>query len=90
MGSYLTSTLCVLVVVPPERSDLVLTANIPHRETDVLVFHSLNIEPCKTAQSTTVKTPKYQQTTDAHNHKTPKTPSPTNYCHMWATITKES
>jgi len=37
-------TLCVLKVVSPERSDLVLTTNIPHCELDVLVFDSLDIE----------------------------------------------
>ena len=29
----------------PERSDLVLATHIPHSEADVLVLHSLNIEP---------------------------------------------
>jgi len=36
--------LCVLKVVPPERSDLVLTSDVPHSERDVLVFHSLYVE----------------------------------------------
>ena len=37
-------TLSVLEVVSPERSDLVLSADVPHCETDVLILHSLNIE----------------------------------------------
>ena len=39
-------TLGVLEVMPPERADLVLTANIPHGELDVLVLNGLNVEPC--------------------------------------------
>ena len=38
-------TLRVLEVVAPERTDLVLTSDIPHREVDVLVFHGLDVEP---------------------------------------------
>jgi len=34
----------VLEVVSPERSNLVLTTNIPHGELNVLVFDSLNVE----------------------------------------------
>lgn len=37
-------TLGVLVVVPPERTDLVLTSDIPNGETDVLVLNRLDIE----------------------------------------------
>ena len=37
-------TLGVLIVVSPEESNLVLTAYIPHCETDVLVVNSLDIE----------------------------------------------
>ena len=37
-------TLCVLVIVPPKWSDLVLTTHIPHSEADVLVLNSLHIE----------------------------------------------
>ena len=37
--------LSVLEVVSPEWSDLVLAADVPHREADVLVFHRLNVEP---------------------------------------------
>lgn len=37
--------LCVLEVVSPQRSDLVLTTNIPNCETDVLVLDRLNVEP---------------------------------------------
>ena len=36
--------LSVLVVVSPEESDLVLTADVPHGEGDVLVLDSLHIE----------------------------------------------
>ena len=37
-------TLGVLEVMPPERTDLVLTADIPHGERDVLVLDCLNVE----------------------------------------------
>lgn len=37
-------TLGVLEVVPPQRSDLVLTTDIPHGERDVLVLDSLDVE----------------------------------------------
>lgn len=36
--------LSVLEVVPPKRSDLVLPADIPDRELDVLVFDRFDIE----------------------------------------------
>ena len=37
-------TLSVLEVVSPQRTNLVLPANIPHRELDVLVLDSLDVE----------------------------------------------
>lgn len=37
-------TLGVLEVMPPKRTDLVLTADIPHGELNVLVLDSLNVE----------------------------------------------
>lgn len=37
-------TLSILVVVSPEESDLVLTADVPHVESNVLVFDGLDIE----------------------------------------------
>ena len=37
-------TLSVLEVMSPERSDLVLSTDIPHGEGDVLVLHSLDVE----------------------------------------------
>ena len=43
----LLRTLCVLEVVSPQRSDLVLATHVPHRETDVLVFYRLHVEACK-------------------------------------------
>jgi len=43
-------TLCVLEVVPPERTDLVLTTDIPHGELDVLVLNRLHVETCRTAR----------------------------------------
>jgi len=39
-------TLGVLEVMPPQRSDLVLTTDIPHGELDVLVLDSLDVEAC--------------------------------------------
>jgi len=38
-------SLGVLEVMSPQRTDLVLTADVPHGETDVLIFNSLDIEP---------------------------------------------
>lgn len=40
-------TLSVLEVMAPQRSDFVLTAHVPHREADVLVFYSFNVKTCK-------------------------------------------
>lgn len=37
-------TLGVLEIVSPQRTDLVLTADIPHGELNVLVFDSLDVE----------------------------------------------
>ena len=37
-------TLGVLVVVAPERANLVLAADVPHRERDVLVLDGLDVE----------------------------------------------
>jgi hypothetical protein len=39
-------TLGVLEVVAPQRTDLVLTTDIPHGELNVLVFDSLDVESC--------------------------------------------
>lgn len=36
--------LCVLEVMPPQRSYLILAANIPYREADVFVLNSFNVE----------------------------------------------
>lgn len=37
-------TLSVLEVVPPQRTDLVLTTDIPHGELNVLVLDGLDVE----------------------------------------------
>jgi hypothetical protein len=37
-------TLGVLEVVPPQRTDLVLTTDIPHSELNVLVLYGLDVE----------------------------------------------
>lgn len=37
----------ILEVMPPERSDLILSTNIPHGKLDVFVFHSLYVEACR-------------------------------------------
>jgi hypothetical protein len=42
-------TLSVLEVMPPERTDLVLTADIPHGELNVLVLDGLDVETCGSA-----------------------------------------
>lgn len=44
-------TLGVLEVMPPQRTDLVLTTDIPHGEGDVLVLDSLDVEPWMTSVS---------------------------------------
>jgi len=41
------NTLCVLEVVTPQRSDLVLSTDIPDGELNVLVFNCLNVEACR-------------------------------------------
>ena len=43
-ANHKNEPLRVLVVVAPERADLVLATDIPHREGDVLVVDSLNVE----------------------------------------------
>jgi hypothetical protein len=35
-----------LRTMPPERTNLVLTTNIPHGERDVLVLNRLDVESC--------------------------------------------
>ena len=40
-------TLSVLEVMSPERTDLVLTADIPDGELNVLVLDSLDVETCR-------------------------------------------
>ena len=47
LSFMLARTLCVLKVMPPQRSDLVLTADVPHCKADVLVFNRLDVETCK-------------------------------------------
>jgi hypothetical protein len=42
-------TLGVLEVMSPERTDLVLTADIPDGELNVLVLDSLDVETCRRA-----------------------------------------
>jgi len=37
-------TLCVLVVVSPERANLILASDVPHSERNVLVFDGLDVE----------------------------------------------
>jgi hypothetical protein len=36
--------------VTPQRTDLVLTTDIPNGELNVLVFHSLDVESCTPSQ----------------------------------------
>jgi len=36
--------LCVLEVMPPQWSDLILAADIPHCKADVFVLNSFNVE----------------------------------------------
>ena len=44
-------TLGVLEVMSPERTDLVLSTDIPHGELDVLVLDSLDVEACRKVES---------------------------------------
>lgn len=37
----------ILEVMPPERSDLILSTDIPHGKLDVFVFNSLYVEACR-------------------------------------------
>lgn len=37
-------TLGILVIMSPERTNLVLSSDIPHGETNILVLNSLDIE----------------------------------------------
>ena len=39
-------TLSVLIVMPPEGTDLVLSSDVPHSEANILVFDGLDVEPC--------------------------------------------
>ena len=45
----------VLEVMPPQRSDLVLSTDIPHGELNVLVLHSLNVEAYVVGKSVCVE-----------------------------------
>ena len=38
------STLCVLEIMSPQRSDFVLAADIPDCEADVFIFYCLHVE----------------------------------------------
>ena len=40
-------TLSVLIVMPPQRADFVLTADVPHSEVDRLVLDGLHVEPAQ-------------------------------------------
>lgn len=40
------SYLCVLEVMSPEGSDLVLATHVPYSETDIFIFYCLHIETC--------------------------------------------
>ena len=48
-------TLCVLEVMPPQRTDLVLAAYIPNCKTYVFVFYSLYIETCNKYKKTKIQ-----------------------------------
>lgn len=50
-------TLGVLEVMSPQRSDLVLSTNIPYGELDVLVLDGLNVESCRILMDTLGKLP---------------------------------
>lgn len=40
-------SLRILEVMPPERSDLILSTDIPHGKLDVFVLNSLYVEACR-------------------------------------------
>ena len=39
-------SLRVLEVMPPQWSDLVLSADVPHSETNIFIFNCLDVETC--------------------------------------------
>ena len=41
--------------MPPERTDLVLSSDIPHSERNVLVFDGLDIEACESQEGQDAK-----------------------------------
>lgn len=47
-------TLGVLEVVAPQGTDLVLTADVPHGELDVLILDGLDVEACNILKSASV------------------------------------
>ena len=49
-------TLGVLEVMSPQRTNLVLSTNIPHGELDVLVLDRLNVESCGARRVSVFKT----------------------------------
>lgn len=48
-------TLGVLEVMSPQRSDLVLSSDIPHGELNVLVLDGLDVEPYAASQSPVIR-----------------------------------
>lgn len=42
---YKYHTVGVIVVVPPQRSNFILSSNIPYGEANISVLYGLNIEP---------------------------------------------
>lgn len=44
-------TLCILEVMPPKRSDLVLSTDVPNCELDVLILDGLDVEACNASVS---------------------------------------
>ena len=44
--NHIDQAICVVKVMPPERSELFLTANVPYCEEDILVLYLFHIETC--------------------------------------------
>lgn len=53
-------TLCILEVITPQRSNFILTTNIPDSERNVLIFNCFNVESWNQNQGIMLKTKGYQ------------------------------
>lgn len=54
----------ILEVMPPERSDLILSTDIPHGKLDVFIFNSLYVEACRRVSISLIVDEKDKANTD--------------------------